>query len=147
MTNRRGKSGSSDQLYFLGLQNHCWFHDNSHEIKKCLLFGRKAMTNLGMRAQSCLTLRNLMDCTQPGSSVQGIFQARILEWVAISFFRESSWPMDQTHVSCVSCIGRQILYELSHWGKPRQCNKNRDITLPTKVHIVKAMVFPVVMYG
>ena len=45
-----------------------------------------------------------MDCSPPGSSVNGIFQARILEWVAISFSRESSWPRDQTHVSCVSCI-------------------------------------------
>ena len=46
----------------------------------------------------------------PGSSAHGISQARILEWVAISFSRGSSWPRDQTHVSC---IGRQILY---HWA-------------------------------
>ena len=39
--------------------------------------------------QSCLTLGNPMDCSPPGSSVHGILQARILEWVAISFFRES----------------------------------------------------------
>ena len=84
--------------------------DNSHEIKKCLLFGRKAMTNLGMCAQSSLTLCNRMDCTQPGSSVRGIFQARIPEWVAISFFRESSWPRDRTHISYVSCISRWGLY-------------------------------------
>ena len=43
----------------------------------------------------------------PSSSVYGIFQARILEWVAISYSRGSSWPKDGT---CVSCIGRQILY-------------------------------------
>ena len=48
-----------------------------------------------------------MDCSPPGSSVHGISQARILEWVAISFFRGSSWPRDQTHVSC---IGRWVLY-------------------------------------
>ena len=63
-------NGNSDKLYFLGLQNHC-----SHEIKRCLLLGRKAMTNLDSKL------------------------------------------------------------------------KSRDITLPTKVHLVKAMVFPVVMYG
>ena len=40
-----------------------------------------------------------MDCSPPGSSVHGILQARILEWVAISFSRESSWPRDQTKVS------------------------------------------------
>ena len=46
--------------------------------------------------QLCPTLCNPMDCSLPGSSVHGIFQARILEWVAISFFRASSQPRDQT---------------------------------------------------
>ena len=45
-----------------------------------------------------------MDCSPPGSSVTGILQARILEWFAIPFFRGSSPPRDQTHVSYVSCI-------------------------------------------
>ena len=45
-----------------------------------------------------------MDCSPPGSSVHGIFQARILEWVAISSYRGASWSRDQTHISCVSCI-------------------------------------------
>ena len=45
-------------------------------------------------AQSCPTLCNPMDCTLPGSSIHGIFQARILEWVAISFSRKSSRPRD-----------------------------------------------------
>ena len=70
MVNRWGNHGNSERLYFLELQNHC-----SHEIKRCLLLGRKAMANLD-----------------------------------------------------------SIL-------------KSRDITLPTKVRLVKAMVFPVVMYG
>ena len=48
-----------------------------------------------------------MDCSQLGSSVHGILQARILEWVAISFSRGSSWPWDRTWVSC---IGRRVLY-------------------------------------
>ena len=52
-----------------------------------------------------------MDCSPPGSSVHGISQARMLEWVAISFSRRSSQPRDQTHISCV---GRQIK---SHQGK------------------------------
>ena len=63
---------------------------------------------------SHVRLCNSMDCSLPGSSVHGILQARILEWVAISFSRGSSWPRDQT---CVSCIGRQILYHLSHLGE------------------------------
>ena len=70
MGNRWENSANSVRLYFFGLQNHC-----SHEIKRCLLLGRKVMTNL-----------------------DSIF-------------------------------------------------KSRDMTLPTKVHLVKAMVFPVVMYG
>ena len=46
--------------------------------------------------QSCLTLCDPMYCSLPGSSVHGILQAGILEWVAISFSRGSSWSMDQT---------------------------------------------------
>ena len=53
-------------------------------------------------AQSCPTLCDPMDCSLPGSSVHGIFQARILEWVAISFSRESSQPRDQTRVSSIA---------------------------------------------
>ena len=45
-------------------------------------------------AQSCLTLCDPMDCSLPGSTIHGIFQARILEWVAISFSRRSSLPRD-----------------------------------------------------
>ena len=74
MANRWGNNGSSDRLYYLGLQNHC-SGDFSYEIKKPLLLGRKAMTNLD-----------------------------------------------------------SIL-------------KSKYITLSTKVCLVKAMVFPVVMYG
>ena len=66
-------------------------------------------------AQSCPTLCDPMDCNLPGSSVHGIFQARVLEWVAVAFSNLDS-----------------IL-------------KSRDITLPTKICLVKAMVFPVVM--
>ena len=50
-------------------------------------------------AQSCLTLCDPMDCSLPGSSVHGILQARVLEWVAISFSRGSSQPRDRTQVS------------------------------------------------
>ena len=74
MANRWGNNGNSDRLYFLGLQNLADV-DCRHEIKRCLLLGRKVVTNLD-----------------------------------------------------------SIL-------------KSRDITLPTKVHLVKAMVFPVVMYA
>ena len=57
-----------------------------------------------------------MDCSLPGSSVHGILQARILEWVVVSSSRGSSWPKDRT---CVSCIDRQIdTFTTGPHGKP-----------------------------
>ena len=53
-------------------------------------------------AQSCPTLCDRIDCSLPGSSVHEIFQARVLEWVAISFSRGSSQPRGQTRVSCIA---------------------------------------------
>ena len=64
----------------------------------------------------CPTLCSPMDCSLPDSSVHGILQARILEWVAISLSRWSSQPRDQTHVSYISCIGRWVLYHYQHLG-------------------------------
>ena len=69
-------------------------------------------------AQSCPTFCGTVDCSPPGSSVHGIFQSRILEWVAILFSRGWSRPRDWTRVSCVSCIGRRILYHCATWEAP-----------------------------
>ena len=60
-----------------------------------------------------------MDCRPPGSSVHGISQARVLEWVAISSSRESSQPRDQIPISCSSCISRHILYHCATWEAPK----------------------------
>ena len=60
---------------------------------KYLLFSRSVMSDL---------FCNPRNYSPPGSSVHGISQARILEWIAISFSRGSSWPRDQTHVSCIA---------------------------------------------
>ena len=54
----------------------------------------------------------------PGSSIRVIFHARILEWVAISSSRGSSWPRDRTQVSCVSCIGRRVPHHCATWEAP-----------------------------
>ena len=54
--------------------------------------------------QLCPTPCNLMEWSPPGASVHGNFQARILEWVAISSSKGSSWPRDQTHITCISSI-------------------------------------------
>ena len=72
---------------------------------------------------SCVTLCNTMDCSPPGSSVHGILQARILEWVAVSFSRGSSRPKDRTWVSYV---GREILYHQDTWGARHENTWKRD---------------------
>ena len=86
-----------------------------------------------------------MDCSLQGSSVHGIFQARVLEWVAISFSRESSQLRDRTRSPALQTGALPS----EPPGKPYLDSilKSRDITLPTKDCLVKAMVFPVVMYG
>ena len=64
------------------------------------------------------------DCSSPGSSVHEIFQARILEWVAISFSRGSSWPRDWNHVFlCLLCC-RRILYLLTRGEAHHNHNLN-----------------------
>ena len=63
-----------------------------------------------MNAHSCLTLCDLLDSSQPGSSAHGILQVRSLEWVAVPSSGASSPPRDQTLMSCISCIGRWVLY-------------------------------------
>ena len=126
-------------------------------------------------AESCPILCNPIDCSPPGSSVHGILQARILEWVAIALSRESSRPRDQTQVSCIAgtkggkieavtdflFLGSKITADdyCSHefrrhlvFGKKTMTNldsmlKRKDSTLLTEVCIVKSMVFPIVTYG
>ena len=64
---------------------------------------------------SCVALCGPVDCSLPGSSVRGIFQASMLEWVANSFSRGFSQPKDQTQVSCISGLQADSL-PLSQWG-------------------------------
>ena len=77
-------------------------------VTGCVCVCVRAHTHLV--AQLCPTLFDPMDCSPPGSSVHGIFPARILGWVAIFCSRGSSRPRDWSHVSCLSCTGRRILY-------------------------------------
>ena len=63
----------------------------------------------------CWLFCNPMDYSPPGSSVHGISHARILQWVDISSSIGSSHPRDWTHVSCISCIDRWILYHWATW--------------------------------
>ena len=68
-------------------------------------------------SQSCLILCDPMDCSPPGSSVHGILQAKIVEWVAIPFSRVSSQPRNRTQVSNIAA---SLFYHLSHQRSPKQ---------------------------
>ena len=70
-------------------------------------------------AHSCLTLWDPMDRSWPGFSAHGILQARILGWMAMPSSRASCQHRDWTHVSHVSCTGRQLLYYCITWEAPR----------------------------
>ena len=77
-------------------------------------------------AQSCPTLCDPVDCSLQGSSVHGIFQARVLEWVAISFSRGSSWPRDRTQVSRIA--GRCFTVWATREALKRWADSNLYIT-------------------
>ena len=68
------------------------------------------------------------DCSPPGSSVRGISQVKILEWVVIPFSRGSSWSRDWSHVSC---IGRQVLY---HWSTREAQSTQENILITRRNH-------------
>ena len=73
-----------------------------------------------LKSLSCVWLFATMDCSPPGSSVHGILQARILEWVAIPFSRGSSQPRDQTQVSCIAGRGFNL------WATGEAQTKTRE---------------------
>ena len=87
--------------------------------KRCKNTQKESETEV---AQSCLTLCDPMDGCLPGSEIHGIFQARILEWAAISFSRGSSQPRDRT---CVFCIADR---RLTVWAKKRFNNTQKNCT-------------------
>ena len=78
------------------------FQNFSQFIVMHTLKGFGIVNKAEMSLQLCPVICNPMDCSPPGSSVHGILQARILEWVAISFSKGSSQPRDRTQVSCTA---------------------------------------------
>ena len=85
--------------------------------------------------KSCLTLCDPMDCSLLCSSVHGIFQARILEWIAISFSRESSWPKDRTQVS--HTVGRCFTV----WATGEVQTLSYDLAIPfLGIHLKKQKI-------
>ena len=91
--------------------------------------------------QSCPTLCNPMVCSVPGSSVHGIFQAKILKWVSSPF--PGNFPNPGIEPRSLKLQVDSLAAE----PNPDTILKSRDTTLLTKVRIVKALVYPVVMYG
>ena len=90
-----------------------------HKLPICRSFGFEAcMTLFNSTFTKCCLFSPAqlfvtpwtVDCSPPGSSVHGILQTRILDWVVVPSSRRSSQPRDQTNVSYVSCVGRQVLY-------------------------------------
>ena len=127
----------------------CIYPLQSHTCRKCsrtgnldfdLVYGGGIVSRLAAAATKPLlsypTLCDPVDGSPPGSSVPGILQARILEWVAISFSRGSSQPRGQTHVSW---NGRKVLY---HWATreaplPNYNLKNIAANILEQGHIFK----------
>ena len=82
-------------------------HPGSFNLKHLMIDNRHIRSSYSicvcvLASQSCPTLCDPEDCSPPGSSVCGILQARILQWVAIPFSRGSSWLRGQTWVSCIA---------------------------------------------
>ena len=97
--NRQLKS-SNEEEFWLKAQALHWILELNLFLKTFFFFYWRVFVVV-VYSLLCLTVCNLMDYSPPGYSVHGISQARILEWVAISFSRGSSWPRDQTHFSCI----------------------------------------------
>ena len=129
-----GKNGTVTGFIFLG-SKITEDGDCSHEIKKCLLLGRKAMTFCDSVA--CSLPGSFCPWDSPGKNT-GV-GCHVLQEI---------FPTEGLNPGLLHCV--QTLYCLSHQGNPMtnpdDILKNRDITLQTKVHVVKAMFFLVVMY-
>ena len=115
------ETGSSQLMQVLLLRTTLWelrmwmVYSILTESQKETHFSRVCVCCYFSRVWS--TLCDPVDCNPPGSPVHGIFPARILEWVAISFSRGSSWPRDRTHVFCISCTSDEF-FTAELLGKP-----------------------------
>ena len=83
--------------------------DRETKIKQSIYWGLKSISCMHAYSVTSNRLWDPMDCSLPGSSVPGIFQARILAWVAISSSRGFSWLRDEARISFIFCVDRQIL--------------------------------------
>ena len=118
-----------------------WFslRTTLHHLHQSLYLRIKSLTYVlshSVMSSSCESI----DCSLPGSSLHGILQARMPEWVAISFSRGSSWPRDWTQVSCIA--GRLF----TDWAM-REAQSSHHVQLTQgegKLHLLKGRVFKTV---
>ena len=108
------KATKREQISMISIAS-CNLVIRSHQVQRWTSYAQSL---------SCVQLLWPHGCSLTGSSVRGILQARILEWVAISYSRGSSWPRDQAPILCISCIGRQIL---------NHCATKNSIAVPQKL--------------
>ena len=98
-------------FYLLNKQTKNNNNNNKEQLELCFkesFVSTKALHNSCVCALLCLTLCDPTDCSPPGFSIHGIFLARILEWVAISSCRGSSWPRDWTHIELTSALASRF---------------------------------------
>ena len=132
-------------------KSRTWLSDFTHSLMIILDtirgYGAAAAAAAAKSLQSCLTLSDPMDCSLPGSSIHGIFLARVLEWGAIAFSNAWKWKVK---VKWSHIIKRLLLLGRKAMANLHSVLKSRDITLSRNVCTVSfffLMVFPVVMYG
>ena len=102
--------------------------------------------NTGVRCcflLQCMKVKSesdLVDCSPPGSSIHGIFQARTQEWVAIAFSRGSSWPRNRTQVSCI--VGRFF----TDWAMRDGCLSPFPLPCPVHLfHLAVSQLYPLII--
>ena len=124
------RSGMFSTTFLIRSQNQAhsgrvgpWARSFLLETVSCLLRGCFCC----LLTKSWLALYSPMDCSTPGSSVHGISQARILEWVAISFSKGSSWPRGRTHTSCIGRGAREPTFSGVHLKKNSICVCLQDL--------------------
>ena len=112
---------------------------NKWELRLCGFSAHTAAAAPAKSLQSCPTLCDPVESSPPGSAIPGILQARILEWVAMPSSRGSSWPRDQTCISCGSCIGRRILYHWVTWEALRFAHVKSPNGQEANINIMPAL--------
>ena len=105
-----------DYFCFLIFVHLFYFLDSTYNFESTVFVFLWLILQACSDAQLCLTPCDPMDCSPLVSPVHGSFQVRMLEWVAISYSRGSSWSRNRTSISCISCTGRQTLFHCATRG-------------------------------